>query len=411
MGFKKVTFADLLEKDVYKDAVQKREQKRKKENVKRFSRDNSYKNRDFVNAYNFVSLGDIKNIKRDICRPGTLSGKIECSLKNLTILFIGGKKSVIEIINKKGRKIDHGCGFFLSDGSNYILPASSLKGTIRNVMEVITTSCIRNVKEKNWEPKEFMPCNSENKLCFACRLFGTTGDNDNKEIDDKVALEGRVYFKDALLDKKKAEIVSEAKVIKALGQPHSSFKNFYYEKDKKTIRGRKFYWHHQEKISAGKNYEGYYEKSIKAKSLEKFNTSIQFLKPLNSFKFEVRFKNLTSEELGVLLYSLELEEGMAHKFGQGKSLGLGSCEIKIDKVLFESPNKYASFTKAYNEVNYKPYIEECIKKYITDDRKEIKELKTILNKKNSIDFSKNSYPELKWFNENKHTVLPGILDW
>ena len=410
---KKVTFADLLDKNTYEKAVQQREENRERDNRKAkrsFGYNDRYDDNELINAYNFVSLGDPENIKRGECKPGNLSGKIICTLTNLTPLFTGGKKSEIQVTNSKGKKIEHGQEFFLADDKNYLIAATSLKGTIRNVLEVVTTSCIKNVKEKG-VPREFMPCSSEKKLCFACRLFGTTGDNDNPDVQDTVSLGGRVFFTDAVLDKKSADVVSEVALIKALGQPHATYKNFYYEKDKRTIRGRKFYWHHGDKIDAGKNVSSYYNTCLKDKEPARYNSSIQYLKPMNKFTFEVRFTRLTEEELGVLIYSLELEKGMAHKFGKAKSLGLGSCEIKIDKLLLESEDKYKAFTKAYRDGDTKKYKDECMKKYITDNRIEIKELKGILSKKNGINFSKRSFPELKWFNKNKNTVLPKILDY
>lgn len=46
-------------------------------------------------------------------------------------------------------------------------------------------------------------------------------------------------------------------------------------------------------------------------------------------RFSVRFWNLEREELQRLLWCLGLEEGLAHKLGKGRQLGLGSLRLKV----------------------------------------------------------------------------------
>ena len=160
-------------------------------------------------------------------------------------------------------------------------------------------------------------------------------------------------------------------------------------------------------------------------SRERYNASLQLLDFGNEFEFEVHFKNLTDDELGVLIYSLKLEENLLHKIGKGKAFGFGSCKIEINEFLLENKNKYSSFTK--NEIiNEKKDINEYVKSamekgYIDEKRTNIKELKTILNKNNNLDFTKSPFPESKdkngfntlaWFNErkNKKLILDTILN-
>lgn len=542
-------------------------------------------NKLFAYPYNFVSLGEIENIKRKPIKEniGNLSGKLKCSLTNITPLFMG---SGISTSN------DHKTEMILKDNENYIIQASSLKGEIRNIIEVVTNSCIKNVEtdrlekreqagertnifglikrlpnEKTGEdgliveavkvkihrdaidnrnrlpgfypikvnksimnyvdkpsrkkyrrgekdpdaindfytfekvikdgiedailwvsadifgkeyekilvkkdfvekgrnflfplteyedlkyliaqrnerdkeerdkkkkidrqeieindpiifeedgknavylafseiprlrykyspysliPEEFQPCSSLDNLCFACRLFGTTGNsNDKSSSNEMTSYMGRVFISDAKCSEEK-EKLSEKITMKPLGEPHPSLARFYlngdnYDNSGAKIRGRKFYWHHSDKIKAGENYKKYLG-SITTEEKAKYNSSLSFLKPNNVFEFEVEFKNLTEEELGVLIYSLELEDGMLHKFGKAKAFGFGSSKI------------------------------------------EIKELQAILSKENSLDFSKSPFPEsyiynkktgeinqkrgyntLNWFTENKDAILPRILDY
>ena len=580
---------------------------------------NNSKNTPFSYPYNFVSLGEIEEIKREKRVKGEHSGKIKCSLKNLTPIFIG---------NKTDEKEEKTLTLKVEGNEKYVIPASTLKGELRNIIEVLTTSCIKNVEEerldyrgsaggrknvfgiikkfptanddgiiieadkvkvnrkkvlsnykpgfypikvannllvkdyikraklkpnykkgeddpnainstnefnkvqqggtlnatlwvssfipnkkyekllipnekhysftksdyedllylikqrkeaeekkppKNREnfyidelkegdtiifevngkgkienfsfseiprlrykmspldlvPEEFHPCTTEN-LCFACRMFGTIGDHSKNEKGEKkqektVAMRSKVFISDALSINPINKTMEEKLILKSLGEPHPSLTRFYlenngtYDKNFK-IRGRKFYWHHTEKIKAGKGYKNYL-KTISDSTSTSTNSTIWFLRPDQNFEFEVSFKDLTDEELGILIYSLELEKDLLHKFGKAKAFGLGSCEIKITDCLLESSEKYSSFVKVYEKMDKEKYLKIAKDKYKldTDERKEIKELKAILKSTNNLDFKESPYPEdegnlkgcntVNWFMNHKGCVLPTILDY
>ena len=591
--------------------------------------------------YNFVSLGDENKAERHSIEKGNFSGKIKCSLKNLTPLFIGGnedkERTLVEEVEECHKTKD---GEECYKVTKYMIPASTIKGEIRNIIEVLTRSCIKNVederltyragpfksKEKRFGiieslpngknegkivgadvirierklaiikaktlkkiagksnakdsegfyeiyvnknevdnykadsnsykydkkidkdkiagfmkrsilwigtefprkgkpsyakilvpnkeiykfsaeeyndlkilieernnskkplyvdeikkddpiifkvdrndrainlvfseiprlrykcspldliPEKFKPCINKEKLCFACRVFGTIGDNskskenNNDSKNESFAISSRIFITDALSlatrDERKEKKLDR---LRSLGEPHPTLLRFYlkygdynerYDKGKYEIRGRKFYWHHTKKIEAGKNWENY-RNSIETKNHDNTNSKIYFLEPLQKFEFEIDFKDLTEKELGILLYSLEIEEGKSlHKLGKAKAYGFGSCEIKIDKCLIETENKYVSFDKndSFKEYSKEEYItqfiEEAKKEYLidSDEREEIKELKYILNRNNILNFSneKSSFPEiekkgksntLNWFMNNKDYKLPTISNY
>ena len=595
---------------------------------------NNSKNTPFSYPYNFVSLGDINEIKREKRVKGKHSGKIKCSLKNLTPIFIG---------NKTDEKEEKTLTLKVEGTEKYVIPASTLKGEIRNIIEVLTTSCIKNVEEerldyrgkagerknvfgiikkfptanddgiiieadkvkvnrkkilfnykpgfypvkvannslvkdyirkgklkpnykkgeddpnainfpdefkkvqqggtinavlwvssfipnKRYEkllipaekgkekcysfsksdyedllylikqrkeneekkapkdrenfyidelkegdtiifevnekgkienfsfseiprlrykispldlvPKQFHPCTGE-ELCFACRMFGTIGDhsenkNGKKKEENIISMSSKIFISDALSIKEKNQNMEDKIALSPLGEPHPSLASFYLEKgtyDNETsqIRGRKFYWHHKEKIKAGTGYRGYLDSIRNQGDNEKVVSTIHFLKPLQNFEFEVAFKDLTDEELGILIYSLELEQDLLHKLGKAKAFGLGSCEIKITDCLLESSEKYTSFIKAYEKLDKDKYLKIAKEKYKldTDERNEIEELKAILKSTNNLDFSETAFPvdvkrdkfgnargndenSLNWFVNKKRESnfkLPHILDY
>ena len=284
-------------------------------------------------------------------------------------------------------------------------------------------------------PKGFRPCNNIEELCFACRLFGTIGDNSKKAKEENVKKESfsiasRISITDALSIYSQNDVKEENVILKSLGEPHPTLLRFYlkygdydkeYEEGKYEIRGRKFYWHHTNKIKAGENYSQYIE-SFKDEKISPTNSEIKFLKPLQEFEFEINFRDLTEEELGILLYSIEVEEGKSlHKIGKAKAYGFGSCEIKIDKCLIETENKYASFDKndSFKEYSKEEYTEEFIKKakdkysLDSDEREEIIELKYILNKESILKFplKRSPFPEEEKYNSEEKRNISNTLNW
>ena len=296
-------------------------------------------------------------------------------------------------------------------------------------------------------PEEFCPGDSLKKLSFSERLFGTTGDNtkkDEEKKDELVALSGRVFFEDAKNYKPKMIDNGNPVTLKAFGEPHPTLTTFYLDNIEKnynenkgvSIRGRKFYWHHKEKI--GKPFSEY-RKSVEmpkdknGQNKFAYNSSLELMDINNEFEFNVNFENLTDEELGVLIYAIELEDGLLHKIGKGKAFGLGSCKIEIKEFLLENKDKYKDFLiePFEKESKKEDYINKAKeKRYFDENRKNIKELKTILSETNDLDFSESPFPEegkkdkngnekgernsLNWFVNNKRgdrkIVLLSILD-
>ncbi|WP_338993603.1 hypothetical protein KST26_03005 [Fusobacterium animalis] len=342
--------------------------------------------------FNFVSLGDEEEIEesRKPIKKGNYSGKIKCKLTNLTPISVGSEKST-EFIKFKNK---------------FIIPASSLKGEIRNIIEVLTNSCIRNVKEKRLYkmiPENFRPCKNTKHLCFACRLFGSTGnDMEDMSISQK-SYKGRVFFSDAVINKDANTLTLSL----ALGDPRvneeAALKKFYIHSNKE-IRGRKFFWHQKELF---KKQELTRDFKIDNRA---FMSTISCIDIGQEFNFEVHFENLTDEELGVLVYALELEEGLLHKFGRAKAYGFGSCEIKVEKILLDNNDKYKNFITSNNEEL--GFLENIKKKYIESTKKQVRELKTILSQINKVHLGyPKPFPDRKTLNKFKGKTLPNILEY
>lgn len=290
-------------------------------------------------------------------------------------------------------------------------------------------------------PEEFRPDDSLKKLSFSERLFGTTGDTTKKDEEKKyelVALSGRIFFEDAKNYESKMIDNGNLVTLKAFGEPHPTLTTFYLDNIEKnynenkgvSIRGRKFYWHHKDKIGTPfSKYRKTIEMPKDKNGQNKFayNSSLELMDINNEFEFNINFENLTDEELGVLIYAIELEDGLLHKIGKGKAFGFGSCKIEIKEFLLENKDKYKDFLiePFEKESKKEDYINKAKeKRYFDEKRKNIKELKAILAKTNDLDFSESPFPEdtnkkgekntLNWFVNNKRgdrkIVLLSILD-
>lgn len=388
-----IMITEKIDSNSQKEEVKKSNEKNNFSKKISSSTDNQENEKDkklLMYPFNFVSLGDENEIEesRDPIKKGDYSGKIVCTLTNLTPISIGSEKS----------------NDFIKFKNKYIIPASSLKGEIRNIIEVLTNSCITNVKEKHlykMVPKKFRTCDNTEHLCFTCRLFGSVG-NVMEEIPvSQKSYRGRVFFSDATINKDSKPLTLSLLLDRPrVDEKEKALKKFYTNSEGK-IKGRKFFWH-QEKLFEKNNLL----KDFSLKTDNKFST-ISCMDINQSFNFEVYFENLSDKELGTLVYALELEEGLLHKIGRAKAYGFGSCKIEIKEILLDNESKYQSFITFYDkDLNF---LENIKKEYINSENTQIKELKMILSRENNVNIS---YPKpFPSKSDSKGKVLKSILEY
>lgn len=210
--------------------------------------------------------------------------------------------------------------------------------------------------------EQFKPCSrtgARERRCPACRLFGLVLEPGGGAEVSGSGWAGRIRFSTAryvdCLDKS-GQIQAGAdppvlkdQVLAILGSPKPSTYEFYlvdasdptksvdwngmhatvdskkrvrFDCGNPALRGRKFYWHQQDPA---------HYRHPSSESTEQ-NTTADILDERCVFGFTVDYENLEPHELGALLWSLMLEEGMAHKIGMGKPLGLGSVKITIERA-------------------------------------------------------------------------------
>ncbi|MCB0044661.1 MAG: TIGR03986 family CRISPR-associated RAMP protein [Caldilineaceae bacterium] len=112
----------------------------------------------------------------------------------------------------------------------------------------------------------------------------------------------------------------------------------YQDKSDTTLRGHKLYWHKNDQLPRSAYHV--------AKTSEN-SKQLTVMRPVNQgvpFTFDIHFENVTAEELGALLWILQIAGDGEHclKVGMAKPLGLGSVNITANLTLSGRIPRYRS---------------------------------------------------------------------
>ncbi|MCP4351108.1 MAG: hypothetical protein GY795_37055 [Desulfobacterales bacterium] len=358
---------------------------------------------DFWNPYRMIPVR--KNIDRK--PPFTdekfrgKSGIISCSLENLTPLFIGGNHDFKENFLKRNGKC--------------VIPGSSLKGMLRSLAEIVGGGCMVTDSKGSYN-KTYAACNKVHSLCIACRIFGMMERGRNARVH-----KGNVSIGDALLEQAKPETVRFQVLLSSCGTRHEPF---YRTQDTGKLDGksRKFFFHQPKRRGSVPNVP---------ENLRSRAWHINALTPGKSFDFEVQFSNLSKEELELLIYVLVLEENvdvmleqdrvslqgpLRHKIGNAKPLGLGSCHIRINKLVCfaDSRDRFACLGDVKNNVyeggdGLEREISVQTERFVEDKSETMQQLRKMMvwDENDNREFR---YPDYFWFKSlgNSQKVLKKI---
>lgn len=231
---------------------------------------------------------------------------------------------------------------FFSPGETPKIPGSSLRGMVRNLVEIVSYSKMEYVdntlfyhrEDRQKVPyqkrvKDHIPSSNRNPegTDFTAAIFGNA---------DKFA--GRVFFEDAKMDENAGQYPALSPRI--LSTPKPTAVRHYLVQIKTgladwngntNIRGHKLYWHRRTSDDHTKKHYSWSETGQVI-----YDTQHTVIKPIKSgakFHGRIRFENLSDVELGALLFALDLPPGCDHKIGMGKPLGLGSIRITPTVVI------------------------------------------------------------------------------
>lgn len=334
-----------------------------------------------MNPYDFVPIEWNNPPERHPPSPhdrfSGVSGRIEGTITAETPVFIfhsPKRNSGAEpfITNQKGQ---------------HIIPGSSLKGLFRNLVETIGNGCFL-LFDRNYEsrlPRPFQKCSSTD-LCIACRMFGTIQGSNLLQL-------GKISFSDAV----------EVKICKhetvytiALMGPKPRHEAFYLNPTRKTIAGRKFYFHQPREIQTESRGSRY-------------NQHIQPIDKGSRFSFSVQFTNLEDVELQIFLYAFVLEPEMCHKIGYGKPAGFGSASFDITKLtLIDYANRYTTNqgTIEYADKDLEIYLSDQTQSFATNNTPTLNALRRIW-RWDLTDTTHYRYPAQEWFEDNPGTPISG----
>lgn len=136
-----------------------------------------------------------------------------------------------------------------------------------------------------------------------------------------MAYRSRVSFGDFRLEGKARELPP---VKTVLGEPKPSFYPGYVEEGK----------HYNEDDFRLRGYKQYWLKEAERIPAKKENVA-STLRPLDRgsvFRGTIRYKNLTADELGLLLWAIRLDEGCFQTLGMGKPYGYGRMQVTISAL-------------------------------------------------------------------------------
>ena len=267
------------------------------------------------------------------------SGILECRLTAKTPLFVFDPRFV------RGVYRNHQTVDFPVVNGDAIIPGTSLKGVIRSVVEAVETCCFtlptdwrdgtktyqgRGItKYKSLKvrlPKGFEHCSQPGKdnrpraLCPACRLFGSL------DPKGRWAYAGNVSIGDAISPRGEYTLMNYL-TLDVLSTPKPEGRpGAYTLEDGETIKGRKFYRH-----SFPLDVQQRPPDRRGNPQRDRQNKTVQPVGEGSVFGFMLEYTELSADELRLLLYGLVLEEGLWHKVGLGKPIGLGSACIEVFK--------------------------------------------------------------------------------
>lgn len=365
----------------------------------------------FWNPYRWVTVSD-RAVEHDVPRYhhrlDGLAGRIWCELEALTPLFVGDGTGTDpkQFVRHVVRNTDGG----QPGGCQPCLPATSLKGAIRSLAEIIGNAAVPFPKVKVDRPHELAKARHGRRLDVVARMFGY--------LDGSSAFAGLVRFSDAELAEPFTPGQWPAYKV-AVGQPKPSHQSFYPGTDR-----RKLYHHRFNAAALTPPHPG-------------INQTVTPAPPGTRFRFTVDFENLRKEELDLLVYCLVLEEQstvelsaaalgrdgdqagvtlrgpLRHKLGGAKPHGAGSVHLRVTKLKIRTDpsaryrgSESAEAAEVWDGESLKQELLCRTERFRTRTDQTMLELRAMLiyaandPRRNSI-----QYPTYRWFGNNSQTGL------
>lgn len=206
-----------------------------------------------------------------------------------------------------------------------------------------------------------MQQNNELPLDYPHAILGFTHNfKDENKKSSNTSYRSRVSFGDFEMQSEPEKRVTYKTV---LGEPKPSYFPSY------TVNGQ----HYSEDFRL-RGFKQYWLKKANAPEPPNDNENVPaIMRPMpekSVFSGTIRFKNLKEDELGLLLWSLVLNDGCYQSIGMGKPYGFGRMSVKLDNLrLFDFAALYSAsgFESAGRTAEYKPFI-QAYKQFMNDNK-------------------------------------------
>lgn len=267
-----------------------------------------------------------------------LTGQLELALTVVSeYLFVGSGEHEFDP-QARGDRPDVWHTFYRHNGQ-ICIPGTSLKGAIRSILEAISNSCVslsrrHEVELTRLDRAHRERCDSLERLCPACQLFGFTG------------LRGRVYFKDAL-----PEGNLSPKVVKIPELWHHSPRRI-----RRLDKARRFYQTGKfQPLASQRPERGYW--------------FVEALPKGSRFLTVLCFENVTQAELGLMLHSLgwcasesSFHQAFPSKIGGVKPLCFGAVRFEPRRMKLWQTGGRPPFLslKVLGEAELTKFVRDCL---------------------------------------------------
>lgn len=224
-----------------------------------------------------------------------LTGQLELEFIVVSAYLFVGSGGYEFDPNAKGGRPDVWHTFYRRNGQ-ICVPATTLKGAVRAILEAISNSCVSQSsrREQGRVDGAHQSCRKD-KLCPACRLFGVAG------------WRGRAHFADAL--PLGSEVAVKVVKIAELWEPRPANARRFYE---------------------AKSFE-----PLASQHPERNYRFVEAVPQKTAFQAVLYFENLSEAELGLLLHALGLEPKEAG-YGRAFTPKLGGAKPRcFGAVRFE----------------------------------------------------------------------------
>lgn len=209
--------------------------------------------------------------------------------------------------------------------------------------------------------------NYKNKdgISYADGIFGFANKVFNSKRKEKTSYKTRVSFEDIIAEGK--DILDKDSHMKMLlAEPKPTSYNLYLKQDIKSNKRKLNIYDGDFEIRGVKQYwlKDYIELPMEESKNSDMPFYIQPIKEGTNFKGTIQFNNLYEDELGLLLWSLKLNDDCYQNIGLAKSYGFGRVEVQeINLKLENLDEKYTTFSFDFmNDAS----VDEFIGKYKTN---------------------------------------------